>query len=243
MRFSERTISAISRVDREAGVIHGVKLIGRQSRNGREYSSDALRDAIPKYEGVKVYVDHDPGANRKVDDWVGVVENPTLRSDGLYGDIRLRKQSARYEEICEAAEDFHDAFGMSHVADGESRMVGGIEIVESINEVFSVDIVTVPATASSLYESTDNSVLKQLDALLSAVNEITLENAAETAVVALQEFRKLTAMIGGAQTESDPDIGSDVDTDSDRNLPQSDTVVLGESFDFTKPGSFARRYL
>ena len=34
-------------VDREAGVIRGVKILGLRSRNGREYSAEALREAAP----------------------------------------------------------------------------------------------------------------------------------------------------------------------------------------------------
>lgn len=151
-RFSERTVSPASRVDRERGIIRDVKLLGRFSQNGREYSLDAMRGAIGLYEGVKVYLGHDLG-ERKFSDWVGVVEGVQLRDDGLYGDIRLRKRAAAFEEICEAAEAFGGNFGMSHVADGDSHFDGTVEVVHEINAVFSVDIVTEPATCSGLFES------------------------------------------------------------------------------------------
>jgi hypothetical protein len=38
------------RVDRVAGVIRGVKLLGLASRNGRRYRENALVDAAPLYE-------------------------------------------------------------------------------------------------------------------------------------------------------------------------------------------------
>lgn len=41
------------RVDRDAGVIRGVKLLGLNSRNGRRYREGALVEAIGLYEGAK----------------------------------------------------------------------------------------------------------------------------------------------------------------------------------------------
>ncbi len=44
------------RVDREHGVIRGVKLLGLVSRNGRRYLPAALQQAAGLYEGAKVNV-------------------------------------------------------------------------------------------------------------------------------------------------------------------------------------------
>jgi hypothetical protein len=144
------------RVDREAGVIRGVKLLGRKSRNGRTYSERALRNGVALYAGRKVFVDHprqsEANEDRRFRDWVGVIENPKFAGDGIYGDIRLRKQSEHFEALIEAATEFNGFFGLSHVADGDSRYQGSEEIVESIAEVYSVDIVTEPATAAGLFE-------------------------------------------------------------------------------------------
>ena len=45
-------------VDRQAGVIRGVKILGLESRNGRSYLPEALSQAAPLYEGAKVNVNH-----------------------------------------------------------------------------------------------------------------------------------------------------------------------------------------
>jgi hypothetical protein len=115
-----------------------------------------MREAAPTYRGKKVFLDHPDreniGADRKFRDWVGVVENAEFRGDGIYGDIRLRTQSEHFQALLEAAESFDGFFGMSHVADGESRFEHGDEIIEAITDVFSVDIVTEPATAAGLFE-------------------------------------------------------------------------------------------
>ena len=49
-------------VDRLAGVIRGVKILGLESRNGRTYLPEALAAAAPLYEGAKVNVNHPKGA-------------------------------------------------------------------------------------------------------------------------------------------------------------------------------------
>ena len=48
-------------VDREAGVLRGVKILGLQSRNGRSYLPEALSAASKLYEGAKVNVNHPKG--------------------------------------------------------------------------------------------------------------------------------------------------------------------------------------
>lgn len=54
----EVTFSDSSQVDRDAGVIRGVRILGRSSRNGREYSDQALTQAARLYEGLGVNLNH-----------------------------------------------------------------------------------------------------------------------------------------------------------------------------------------
>lgn len=190
LRFTERAApSASLRVDHDAGVIRGAKLCGIFSSNGRVYPLPVLTKARHLYEGARVNVDHPPSArnlDRAFADWAGVVENVQVRADGLYGDLRLRKSGAAYEALMEAAERFPDAFGLSHVADGDSRRVNGREEVTEINEVFSVDIVTDPATTGGLFESRQRRTMRdeiaenrRLTALLEARAEQLERDAAE----------------------------------------------------------------
>jgi hypothetical protein len=144
-------------VDAERGVLRRVKLIGLESRNGRSYRPAALKEAVKLYEGRKIYVDHprqdEAGADRKMDDWAGTITAARFESDGIYGDIKLRKESGHFAGIIEAAQEFPRDVGFSHVADGESKYEGETEIVESIRQVFSVDLVTDPATTAGFFES------------------------------------------------------------------------------------------
>src|SRR5581483_9249417 len=71
--FDSRGVNV--RVDREAGVVRGVKILGLESRNGRTYLPAALAGSIRLYEGAKVNVNHPKGhpqAPRDYQDRIGV---------------------------------------------------------------------------------------------------------------------------------------------------------------------------
>lgn len=150
-------LESASGVDAESGVLRGVKLLGMESRNKRRYKREGMQKAVSLYEGLKIYVDHpsrdDAGGERKMKDWAGVITKARFESDGIYGDVKLRKESEHFRGIIEAATEFPKAVGFSHVADGESDYEGDTEIVESIKKVFSVDLVTDPATTGGFFES------------------------------------------------------------------------------------------
>lgn len=157
-RLFERVEGFGGRVDRENGVIRGVKILGKHSKNGRTYSDQALNDAVRLYEGVKVNVDHPskdrPNAERGFMEGFGSLRNIRRKGDGVYGDLHFLKSHPSAEMICEAAERFPDQFGLSHNAEGQTHYEGSQLIVESIESVQSVDIVGRPATNNGLFEST-----------------------------------------------------------------------------------------
>jgi hypothetical protein len=154
----ERVEGFAGRVDRENGVIRGVKILGKHSKNGRTYSDQALNDAARLYEGVKVNVDHPsrdkPNAERSFMEGFGSLRNVQRKGDGVYGDLHFLKSHPSAEVICEAAERFPEQFGLSHNAEGQTHYEGSQLIVESIESVQSVDIVGRPATNNGLFEST-----------------------------------------------------------------------------------------
>ncbi|QDU55783.1 hypothetical protein [Aeoliella mucimassa] len=143
------------KVDEAAGMLYAAKLLGEHSKNGRRYPRRTREGAVGMYAGKKIYLDHAGVASgeRSYDRWVGTITRAYNRADGIYGDVKLRKKSPHYESIIEAATDFSNQFGFSHVADGSTRFEDGIEVVESISDVFSVDIVTDPAHGGGLFES------------------------------------------------------------------------------------------
>lgn len=143
-------------VDRENGVIRNVRILGEQSKNGRRYTAQARQQACSLYEGVHVHIDHprdEQQLDRNFGDWFGTLENCRALQDGVYGNMPFLKAHPMAEAICEQAERFPRHFGLSHVAIGHVETSGGEEIVESIDEVDSVDLVRRPATNQGLFES------------------------------------------------------------------------------------------
>lgn len=172
-RFRDCTLIESAAVDREAGVLRGVKLLGSTSRNGREYSPRALSEAAALYRGAHVNVDHPgrtkPDAERGVQDGVGVIESATVKADGVYGDVRFLKSHPVTPLVMEAAESMPGAYGFSHNAEGRLVQRDGRTIVEGIERVRSVDLVRNPATTSGLFESEGAIVPRTVREIVSAV--------------------------------------------------------------------------
>lgn len=148
-------------VDREAGIIHGVKVLGTRSSNGRRYTAAAIQGAAQLYEGVLVNVDHPekkPTQSRSAYDRLGKLQNVRVEPDGLYADLHLLTSHPLARRLMEAAEKMPDAFGLSHNAQGNGRTEEGVFVVEEITEVRHVDLVADPATTQSLCESRSHSM-------------------------------------------------------------------------------------
>lgn len=145
------------RVDRAAGIIRGVSILGRTSVNGREYSDTAMRDAARLYEGARVRINHpdrrNPYRERSLSEEFGTLKNVRLEGSRVKGDLHFVKSHPDAEWILERAERFPDKLGLSHNADGKSSRRGGREVVESLSRVVSVDLVNEPATTGGLFES------------------------------------------------------------------------------------------
>lgn len=151
--------AAPSRVDREAGVIKGVKLLGWTSQNGRTYDPAGVDPAM--YEGRAVNFNHHKGAgDRSVYDRFGRIANAVKRQDGLYGDLEYLRSHPYAESVAEAAERMPNVYGLSHTARGvEKRSLSG-NTVEKVESVQSVDLVGDPATVAGLYESRGGGMAK-----------------------------------------------------------------------------------
>lgn len=142
------------RVDREKGIIYGVKILGYDSKNGRSYLPEAARKGIRFYEGRQVNIDHPEkaGQPRKVADRFGRFQDVKEQSDGLFGNLHYLTKHAMAEQVAEAAEKMPQVLGMSHNSTGRVVNRGGKYIVEEIISVRSVDLVADPATTEGLFE-------------------------------------------------------------------------------------------
>lgn len=139
--------------------IRNVVLLGAESRNKRRYEHAAMRRAVELFENAQAFLNHPSPdevrmGSRDVRLLAGGYRNVRfdesdmkVRADfvGLPGD----PASAKYLAIAE-----HAPFlaGNSQNAQGKVRHDNGMEIVEEITKVLSVDLVTNPATTSGMFE-------------------------------------------------------------------------------------------
>jgi hypothetical protein len=164
------------RVDRERGIIFSVKIVGRSSPNthgvrgvdGTEYTSEALRQAAPLYEGINCNVDHPPRAapdtERSAKDRFAWLENVKVQESGLYGDLHfLDPCDPLAVKMMTAAVEHPEAYALSHNAVGKGEVKGGKYVINEIPEVRSVDIVADGGSNRSLREGREMKItLRQL---------------------------------------------------------------------------------
>ena len=157
----QASMTGASRVDRAAGVIFGVRVLGRKSDNGREYLPEAIARALPLYEGASVRVNHPkrPDDQRDTEDVLGWLVNARQSPDGgAVADLHLLTEHSLAARVMEAAERNPRLFGLSHNAQGDGEVRDGVFVVHEITEVRSVDLVADPATTRGLFESRGRSM-------------------------------------------------------------------------------------
>lgn len=162
-KFIRESEKGFDRIDTEAGVIYGVKVLGPKSRNGRIYEDAAIRRAVPMYEGVTVNLNHqriESGSravpDRQIQDRWGVLRNARYADGSVYADLHYLKNHPMTPQLIEAADRFPDTFGLSHDAAGDEQVIDGERRVIELFEIRSVDVVAEPATNNGLFECCDN---------------------------------------------------------------------------------------
>ena len=145
------------RVNRQAGVIRGVKVLGLESRNGRTYLPEALAEAARLYEDAKVNVNHpkgNPTGPRDYQDRIGTVRGVAMQpGEGLFADFHFNPKHALAEQLIWDAEHAPENVGFSHNVEARLGRRGERVVVEAITRVQSVDLVADPATTRGLFES------------------------------------------------------------------------------------------
>lgn len=156
------------RVDRAAGVLRGVKLIGLESLNGRRYRPEALSAAVSLYEGAKVNINHPkegPLAPRDYRDRLGVIREVEFRAEeGLFGTLHFNPKHAVAEQLAWDAEHNPRNVGFSHNVLARLTRDGAQSLVEAITHVQSVDLVADPASTRGLFEEQDETASGALTA-------------------------------------------------------------------------------
>src|SRR6185295_1639932 len=145
------------RVDRTAGIIRGIKVLGLRSRNNREYKPEALARAVGLYEGAKVNVNHPKGhplTPRDYQERIGVIRGVEhTPGEGLFADFHFNPKHYLSEQLIWDAEHAPENVGFSHNVQAQTSQRDGATVVEEILRVQSVDLVADPATTRGLFES------------------------------------------------------------------------------------------
>lgn len=145
------------RLDRAAHRLRGVKILGFASTNGRTYELEAVRRALPLYEGARVNINHPPGAApapRDYHDRLGSLVDVRLdEAHGLFGDLFYNPKHPLVEQLLWDAEHAPHHVGLSHNVLARTVRRGDTTAVTEIVAVVSVDLVADPATTRGLFES------------------------------------------------------------------------------------------
>lgn len=185
------------KIDKEARMIRGIALVNSKAQNGRRfYSADVLNSSTNLFEGVRSFLDHpakrdddtDTDSPRAVNELLGKIVNVKSENTGkdtarLRADLQVFPKQGDW--IFETAEQFPDMVGMSINAWGKLKRSDGKEIVESIDRVDSVDLVTDMGATVSIFESQQKAIetqkqeeekaimdrIKELETELAALNE------------------------------------------------------------------------
>jgi hypothetical protein len=154
-------------VDREAGIIRGVKLLGLSSRNGRRYLEGCLVEATSLYEGAKVNINHPKGhplSPRDYQDRLGMIRGVQFRAgEGLFGDLHFNPKHALSEQLIWDAEHAPQNVGLSHNVLARTSRQGDETVIEAVTKVQSIDLVADPATTDGLFEHANQELAAATD--------------------------------------------------------------------------------
>lgn len=173
--FAVGTAGQALAVDREKGVIKGVKVLGEAGN--AVYPRTTREKAAALIEGARVNIDHAPrtqaGETRSYRDGFGTIKNIHETGDGLRGDYHFPPKHALAEQLFWDAENAPHNLGFSIASRGRSSKVDsdGRQIVEEIlfdRHSHSIDLVSSPATTRGLFESRKPTMKKKIKAVLEA---------------------------------------------------------------------------
>ena len=158
-------------IDRAAGIIKGVRVLGAESRNthgergveGTEYAPSAHADARRIYEGLVVHCDHntDPARrNRRVDEPFGVLRNVREARDAqgrvvTDADLHFYTSHRMAATVLEDVERKIGNYGLSHDATSSRDRIDRTRkrlVIEGLASARSVDLVFRPASNRNLWE-------------------------------------------------------------------------------------------
>ncbi|NVM24153.1 MAG: ChaB family protein, partial [Desulfobacterales bacterium] len=199
-------------VDRELSIIRNVCMLTPVSKNNWHYTEQAMRSGLYLFEGAKAFANHprkdEKGEVRDVRDLIGKHQNIRMEGGKVKGDLMVLKSHAPW--VFDLAEQMPELVGLSLRGNGKIRKDKSGEVtVEEITSVNSVDLVTEPASTSSLFEQFNNKeddmdfaklTLEELSEkrpdLVTAISESTLKKAK-----GMEDTKKLQAKVEKLEEE------------------------------------------
>ena len=149
-------------INAERGVIEGVVLLTGEkvSKNKTFYTKKALTEAVSRYEGAKMFLDHpnpEAGEVRSVRDFGGTYKNVRVEEGSkLKADLHLIPNGEIRNIVVPIAEARPAGVGLSIRDRGHGREENGIFLVEGFSKgnSYSIDLVTEASVNATLFEST-----------------------------------------------------------------------------------------
>jgi hypothetical protein len=151
---------AATKINRETGVIEGVLILtgDKVSKNKTMYSKKVLQEAVTRYEGAKMYLDHPLKGEtvRSVRDFGGTFKNVRIEEGvKLKADLHLIPSEQIRSTAIPIAEAKPPGVGLSIRDRGHGREENGVFLVEGFagKGPFSIDLVMEASVNETLFES------------------------------------------------------------------------------------------
>jgi len=135
------------------GVIHDVLVLGNDARGMGVYPKHVQEAAVAKYDGKPTYVNHTKdGSNPDYLKKLGVHRNPRMTPDGIRTDFHFNANHAAASQLIWDATNAPKTLGFSHDADCTWHWDNGKRVVDSVDSVYGVDLVSKGGTVRGLFE-------------------------------------------------------------------------------------------
>lgn len=148
---------AEARIDKEKGMLHNVVLLtGEQkTKNNTFYTKKALTEAVSRYEGAKMFLDHGDSEVRSVRDLGGVYSNVKMKENKIVGDLKLVNDPKVREIAYLMAEE--KVGGLSIRDRGRGYEQNDVFMVEGFSKgsPYSIDLVSEPSANKNFFESAE----------------------------------------------------------------------------------------
>lgn len=147
-------------VSREKGVIEGVVILtgDKVSKNKTLYTKKALAEAVRRYDGAKMFIDHPKEGEtvRSVRDFGGVYKNLRIEEgQRLKADLHLVPNQAIRDIVFPIAESAPAGVALSIRDHGHGKEENGVFLVEGFapKGAFAIELVTEASVNDTLFES------------------------------------------------------------------------------------------